>query len=514
MRDLREAYLLVQSLSKGEKRQITLAGRAKSGSKESAHLRLFEWLANLKHYRHEEAETTPFLLEIGGALPTVARRMQSLVVSTLSGMTNSKSQAMQLDLAWFEARLLVKRRLFRLAAPAIRRGIDLAFSFGQYSIATALLDLHRTIHISSPGPETENALLDLAITQRTYRQFQASQQELHHLHAMALTLNLQGVTSRSPSAREDWSALMAKVEKLAVQAGPDLISRSLVSDLRGQDLVTLGKGTKALEIYTPLIREWRNDEYWIRESPGLYIQLFRNYQRSIFFGTWDEEVLTTYLNLLPKTTSLPETIRLDFQRINYSHQLTIGLNQAKFDLLLPALCNEILEWVTQNSQVLSESVRMAFHYNIAIVYFLAGDFGNANRQVQLLLNWKRGTSRQDIRHFVRILEPILMYEKGERDLNSYVERRSRRYLKQQPLQMEFETSVLDYIRQLLTDNHSADSARDQLAARLSDLVQKTSRPTPMLGLFEVQIWLESQTSKLPILTTFQNYLDRMKQQNS
>ena len=96
-------------------------------------------------------------------------------------------------------------------------------------------------------------------------------------------------------------------------------------------------------------------------------------------------------------------------------------------------------------------------------------------------------------------------------MNSYVERRSRRYIQQQPLQMEFETSVLNYVRKLLAGEGKL--ARQELSKQLDDPSEKTARPTPMLGLFEVKIWLESQVTDRPIRQVFEEYVAGMREAN-
>lgn len=504
MRKLEAEYLLVHSLSQSEKRQVKLLGNTLGGKRGSSHLRLFDLLNQMDQYDQDYIVLNPFLRSLGKGLSTVASRLRSMISTSVFGHQSRTGLNGKLSLALFEGEFFLQRKQTTLAGFVINKGIRLARKFGKYAESLALLDLKRRVVLLDTQSE-KIAELDLILKMaREDRVFLEVQQELAHLHATVIAGTQKGL---APRKEEDAKAIRELVEEAAVlrkKMGPDLMSLSLVHDMEGLLLIVSGRGGDALKVYEDLLGKWRSKSDWVSESPHFYLDLFRHYQRSIYFGTTDPKVMESYLRNLPTLDSFPATFRLDFQRINYSHQLTLGLNQGKFGAVFH-LAPLVLTWLQKNGKDLGEGLKLAFHYNLTIAYFLAGEFSEAYRLLQHILAWKKGPSRQDIRDFSKVLEVILLYELRDIDLNEYVARRNKRYFDQQGHQNTFEKAVVMYISKAMrsvSPEKNSQEAEKELSEQLVTLIAETSRPAPMLGLFETQIWLQSRQSGRSIKEVF------------
>lgn len=503
MAKLEVEYLLVHSLSQSEKRQVKMLGTALGGKRESSHLRLFDLLNKTAVYDHDVISQAPLVQSLGKGLPTVASRMRSMISTSVFGHQSKSGLNGKLSLALFEGRLFLQRKQIALLHLVVDKGIGLAREFGKYSESLSLLDLKRRATLLAPDSETVHALNQIQLMVREDLKFHEVQQELAHLHASVIALTQKGVAPRKDEEAKLIHALAEEAGTLSKEMGPDLMSDSLALDIEGLLLIISGKGASALKIYEDLLGRWRPKADWVLEFPHFYLDLFRHYQRSIYFGTTDPEVMEGYLRNLPRLDTFPSNFRLEFQRINYSHQLTLGLNQGKFGTVFH-LAPVVQAWLKKHDKGLGEGLKLAFYYNLTIAYFLAGEFMEAYRLLRFILDWKKSSSRQDIRDFSKVLEVILLYELENVDLGEYVTRRNRRYFNQQGHQIDFEKAVVAYVSKAMRSLSGGDllQAGQVLSEQLKTLIRETSRPAPLLGLVETQIWLQSRQSGKSIREVF------------
>lgn len=485
---LHSEYMLVTTLKKAEKRVVRahLAAR----DRESSPLKLYDLLLEQDHHSETALRGHPLVRGWGKGLSTVAARMRSAVSLALMGQVTRRDRTVEADL--FEARLYLDRRLPDLARRTLQRGLRTCREQGRYAEAIGMLRLQRRWLQEQEGDPTGG----LEALQRELRQVEgwlSVREELAHLRGLLLARSRRELKPRDHSEQEWVGQILRELEVLELRRGPDLLSHSLAVDLRGLALVLEGRGEEALPLFRDLLLEWRDQPDWIARESALYLELFRHYQRSIYFGTTDPEVMGSYRELLPPDHNLSESYRLEFQRINFSHQLTFGLNLGQFDAL-KELIPQVEAWLQAHRGKVEERVELAFRHNVVVAFFLSGDFGKAYQSLQAILNRKRSTVRMDIQAFARVLEVVLLYELGQHDLNAYVLRRSKRFFGQQGHQVEFERAVLDHVGRALRESPAATLAADeqQLALQLQELIDKTSRPTPLLGLVEIHLWISSR----------------------
>ncbi len=283
---------------------------------------------------------------------------------------------------------------------------------------------------------------------------------------------------------------------------PDLLTQTIAEDVKGMTLFAMHKGQESLDVYVGILKRWQGEPEWIREHPDLYLALFKNYQMGIFWGTVSNKRIQTYMMLLPQAEKLPPKSRLDFQRIHYSHTLTLGLNTAKFELVFSCI-PDILKWLEENKEQLPVSSMLAFHYNICITYFLSGQYREAYRHLQPIVRHSGRGSREDILDFSRVLQSVLLCQLGDDQLGEYIVRSGQQFFRRNPRQRAFEKAVLQYLGLSITTKRVQQFTRagQQLLKLLEKFEQQWLRPYP-LGLVEVQCWLRSRLTNREIHKVF------------
>lgn len=503
MIDLEREFNLIASLSASEKRFITLVGRAVAGSSSSKHLALFDVLNRMKSYSGEACRKNKSLQAMEASLPTLARRLRQFIFKCLQHLGSDRSSSSRLAVLVQEVEFLVKRKQSDEALRAARKGHRLASEFGRYELVIPFIDWQRRILLDAFPNDVMQQLSDLHLELNLVMSKLQHQQQLRHFQVLLTSERRLAKAFRSPNFQQIIHNIQTHQALHADRLCDDLLTESLVVDVKGLLLLANRKGGEALELYSQLLKRWQDEPEWILEFSDIYMGLFKNYQMSVFWGTLSDKRLRSYLELMPSSDALPPQSQLDLQRLHYGHLITLGLNTGRFELVLGQIPS-LLDWIKTNSQFLPMSSKLAFQYNICITYFLNGNYREAYQHLQVITQQNNLRDREDILDFSRVLQAILRYQLNDHDLGEYMVRSARQFFKRNQRQWAFEEAVLRYLNASITtkDNRLLKRIESQLVIQLDAFAAETSERYPLLGLVEVQCWLESRRTKKPIREVF------------
>lgn len=500
---LEREYELIASLNTSEKRFVKLIGKALAGSSGSQQLLLFDVLMRMKKYDHRQCEKHKQLIAMQDTLPTLARRLRQFILKCLQQLENKRSLSGRLGLLLHEVEFSFQRQQTTEALRAARAGQKLASCYGRYEAALPFIDWQRRILLGTFPADALQQLQDLhELSQETVQKLER-QQWLRRFQEVLTGERRTGTTRRSAKFEMTLQNITQHAALRETGTYPDLLTESLAKDVQGLLLLATQKGEAALDVYSTLLKRWQHEPEWIREFPDLYLALFKNFQLAIFWGTLSNKRIQSYLDLLPDIKELPPKSRLDFQRIQHGHLVTLGLNTGKFELVLSQV-PAILAWIKENRKGLPQSSQLAFQYNICITYFLDGAYREAYRHLQPILRHKGRGDREDILDFSRVLQSILLCQLGDDNLGEYLVRSARQFFKRNPRQWAFEAAVLRYLGLSITtkNKRQLEQLGAELEATLENFERESSRPYPLLGLVEVQCWLQSRRSGEKIREVF------------
>lgn len=503
MIDLEREHTLIASLTPAEKRYIKLVGNAISGSAGSQQLRLFDILNRMKTYNAAACSTNKKLLELEDTLPTLVRRMRRLIFKCLQQLGSSRNMDGRISQLLYEVEFFFQRRQRGEALRTARRGHKLAADYGRYELAIPFIDWQRRILLETFPNDVMQQLRDLQLVQNKVMADLEQQQQLRHFQVLLASNRRLAAPFRWPEFKQVIRNISTHKSMRSTNIRNDLLTESLYCDVRGMLLLTDGKGVEALEIYTALLQRWQDAPEWINEFPDFYLVLFKNFQSAIFRGTRSTKRIGSYLALLPRIEDLPPKNRLDFERIRYGDLVTLGLNTGRFDLVMQQI-PAMLSWLKKNESQLPVNAQLALRYNICITCFLDGNYSEAYKLLQPITQKKSRSDREDLFDFSRVLQAILLYQLGDHDLGEYMVRAARQFFKRNPRQWAFEEPVLRYLNRVITTENKKQlkALGDELAATLHAFAHDTGNTAPLLGLVEVQCWLESRRSGKHIRDVF------------
>lgn len=144
-------------------------------------------------------------------------------------------------------------------------------------------------------------------------------------------------------------------------------------------------------------------------------------------------------------------------------------------------------------QQLDKHSRLIMYYKIACLYFGNGNFNQAIKWLNRIINTENEDIREDVHSFARIINLICHFELGHADVIPYYLRSTYRYLSKKDDLQQFQNYILSFIKQLegnMTQSvliNQFQNLRDQLLTLVDSPYEKRA-----FIYFDIISWLESK----------------------
>ncbi len=498
MRRLEDQWRLVKGMSRSEKRFLTLLGKVRAGKNGSQQLDLFDYLGSC---------SSPEDLAKGEGeirnLSTVAFRLNELIVEGLRMLNADKWVDHRLNKALDEIALLHQREIYRTAFRRLNAAKKLAAEFSRYNHGLELIRWERELNLAVRPKGIREVLMQLREEELRLQQANQELMALRHDHEYIRTTIRQVMVPRTESEMEEVKALALSEKVRDHLDAPNFLERSFAINILATYYLISRQAPAALSLLIPLISDWSQNPEWLSEKPQLFMRICYNFQIAIFTSPITVEEAHLYLEMIPDFNLLGEKHAIHFQRLIYHNRFNLALNTANFELA-SSLIPEIESWMEANQRKLKDAHQLPFLHNFAVMQFFAGEPQKAYPYVLRILNFPTRKVRTDILDFARVLQVILQFELGNFQLNEYLARSGKRYFKKSPRLWEFESAVIKCLEKLMSlpERERKLQALEELQKEIQGLIEQSSGGIPLLGLSEVQFWVESKRIGKPMRQLF------------
>lgn len=178
-----------------------------------------------------------------------------------------------------------------------------------------------------------------------------------------------------------------------------------------------------------------------------------------------------------------DTSIADLKICHYTGDFESGLGMV--DTIVSQM--EELEGKLHKEQVLT------FYYQIAYIYFGAGEHNKALFWINKVLNDNENTLRQDIYSYARLFNLVIHFELGNNDLLEYITKSTQRYLSKRQRDYDLEKLVIEYMRKLIRSS-SVIERRDLFVSFRTELdeVMMSQEERIVLKYFNFIKWVDSK----------------------
>lgn len=506
MQNTDELFLLVQSLSKAERRFFRLYAEGIGGKGEKSYLQLFEIICAQRPYDEQKLRDRIQAKSLQSGLSTIKNRLFNHILRSQRLLKAGQTRDSRLRQLLEEVELLYFQRLFKSAEKRIRQGLALAREAEKHTYALEFLHWKQQLLTQKKLSEQVEALMDIRDMATAQLQALDRAESYAHLHTHMRILARLQPRGRGSESLAPHTAILAEpiLQQLPADATP--LDRIHFLDTHGIYHVCNGNYPEALATFQQLMAAWEAHSDYILVYPELYLRCYNNYLGALLYGEqhWEEfEAAVRRLHVLP---GLPHPVRINFQWVAYHQELVFSMHFRTFHAT-SALIGEIESWIQANESKIEIPRRLAFFYNIAMFFFVYGEFSASNRWLTRILQTPGTTERKDIREFARVFQVVLQYELGHHDLIDNLVRAALRQMNRARQRAGLERSLLDLIAKLAaTPSGSARLALLRNFKSAMEAFQQGKTQRAMLGMGELQVWVASKLDQQPIRAFFEELL--------
>jgi hypothetical protein len=483
----------VDSLSIAEKRFITLLGKAKSGAKPSQQLELFNWLNQAA-----ADEAFPPKAKFLQNFSTVSNRLKDLILDGLRLLHKEDNTDAILRTTLDEIAMLVNKKMISAASRQLKRAKKLALDRCRYVFVLQCIEWEQKLASVSSASLEKLREEELLIQQNLH-----DLREIEYRHEMLLALVKQFPYHRDAATLSRVNDLVNHELIYRISATGAYLERAMAVNLLGIQDLYVRNASAAVIRYQHLLNEWQTRPGWQEDQVSLLLLLCKFYQSACFFAPVDWKEAQAHIMMVNNFTGLPIDAARDFRRLLYHNQFALALNTGKFDSV-KTLIPEIDGWIRKEEKQLTEAQQLSFLCNMAVAEFLNDEFKSANQYVNRILQMPNRKARVDIREFALLLQVVLQFEMKNESLNEYLTRAGKRHFNRVGFDVNFELLVLNHLELVTRINTDADlkKSREQLAHDLAELEKLLPEGVPLLGLREMQIWVEAKQRGVSLRIVF------------
>lgn len=492
-------FQLIKAMTKGDRRNFKLFAQLQEGDKK--YIQLFDAICKQDEYDErlllQQFEGERFTNQFSVAKNYLYR----YILKTLHVF--QKDPQDELMTLVNQVRILISKNLFDQAHKLLRKAMHQAEAMESFTDMLNLLQMEREIYFHNQAinsfstfiggiQETEKAtvakLENLVSYKHLQDQTKLTQKKIQEARNTQELMPFAPIID-NPLISNESAALStrAKIQRLAI------LSDCAFYDGRFQDC----------EIFCKEIIELYEANTALKEAENLFYLLELSYLSGFLYRNQKiPEAYATLEKLRSATTLNPQEELRVFEK--YS-QITLALSLEEGDVengTKAALAIE--ETFKSVDGKIRKSIEMTLFFHLAYFWLMVGKPSESLKWINRLLNEPKSELRVDIQCMARLLNIILHWELGNRDLVDYSLKSAYRFLYKRNRLFEFEQFVLRTMRKL-NELYTDSEIRAYLSESLEQLDQILENPFEQktISLLNMTGWIKSKIHQTTIAEIIQ-----------
>lgn len=493
MKSSDQLFQLIKSLSKGEKRNVKLFARLQEGDKK--YLQLFDVIDRQTEYDEDavmrEFEGERFLKQF-----SVAKNyLYNFILKTLDVYTRDSQSESFTEL--HQIQILIQKGLYEQAHKIVRKARFAAESRERFQELLHLLNFERDImKRMNKVREFEAFIGEIGEKEKEVADKIQNLMAFTHLQDQ-----IQLIMRKSGAARTEADLVKIKTfgeNPLLLDSSMAKSQRALIRhyNLSAEYFWFVGNISRALEMTEKAIAAYEKNAAILEEENGKYITRLANLgvlqNRA---GQLDKMTETLEKLKHVKTYNRNEVLHV-FERY-YMFKLMYLIEHGADPMIASSLAEEMEEKLERYHGQMSHATEFELLFLLSSFWVNASQPSRALTLINKVLNEPKSEVRVDIQCMVRILNLIIHFELGNRDMLESLTQAAYRFIYKRNRLFEYEKTALKFFSQVSKQNEE-----DFPLEALQDLKQnleaiRTSQNEKRVMLFfDIESWVEAKLSGL------------------
>lgn len=495
MKPSNELFQLIKSLTKSEKRYFKLSSSLQSGEKN--YMKLFDAIEAQNEY-DEELLKESFEGEVFiKHLPSEKNHLYSLILKSLRGFHADKSAAAILQEQLRNIELLFNKALYKECSKIIKRAKKLAYNYEKYYFLLDLIDWEKRL----VEEEYLQGNFDKDLNKLVNEESECLEKLRNIAEYQILYSKINYVFRKGGFARsEEEQKIVQSISNYHLIKGKNTALSTKAATacyyIKGLCAATERNAKETFTNFSRVVKIMEDKPLIMKELPQRYVKALNN----IMFTYLDEENWEAFEQVNEKMLGLSKqtaftSVDLQIKLFTYSlnGQILYSIKKGEFSKAIKNVIPQILNGLKKYDGKINKEEELLFYYNISYCYLAAGEYKNALKYINQILNDNEASLRQDVYTFARLLNLIIHFELGNYELLDYTISATNRFVKKKQRNYKFETIVIKFIKKFV--KAKTPDILDKLQLEFKNkLTEVLTDPYEKTGLeyFDFVTWIDSK----------------------
>ncbi|MCA6362185.1 MAG: hypothetical protein IM638_04060 [Bacteroidetes bacterium] len=485
-----DLHRLLHSLTQAEKRYVKIFASRHLIGEQNNYMLLFDAVLDQDEYNEDKLKAKLKTRHLSSEKNYLFR----FVLKSMRTFHAEKNVDKQLKESLLDIRFLIDKRIYDVAVKELEKVKKLAYEFDKFLVLIEVFALERAIVTEKQTKEVRKKIHEINEETRKVLDKLVEWQNGAMLQN-DIFLYQRNRATYSPETLKELDRL---IENPFFQKEPDSNSFELsFSYLFAKSIYyqQCNDFIKAHNYQLRLIQLWDRFPQYVQEESLRFKKMLSNYLSICMRIDRFEEFPATLERIRSIPCDSAEEEAEQFQNV-YFFEFLYHMNLAQFDEA-EALIPEIEKGMKKYKTKINKARELTFYSNISTLLFIKSNYKGAYEWLNKIIQDGKSDSRQDVQHYAKIHQLVLLFELGKYDLLEYTFRSVQRHIKQSEISLGYEDVLLQTLRKLV-DVH--ENERLPVYNKFYDKLVEIRKEKKgfSTGLDEIQIWVKHHIQDKPM----------------
>ena len=485
-----DLHRLLHSLTQAEKRYVKIFASRHLIGEQNNYMLLFDAVLDQEEYNEDKLKTKLKTRHLSSEKNYLFR----FVLKSMRTFHAEKNVDKQLKESLLDIRFLIDKRIYDVAVKELDKVKKLAYEFDKFLVLIEVFALERAIVTEKQTKEVRKKIHEINEETRKVLD-KLVEWQTGAILQNEIFLYQRHMGSSLPEYVEQITAL---IENPFFQKEPDSNSFELSFSYFFAKSIYYQQCNdyiKARDYHLRLIQLWDRFPQYVQEESLRFKKMLSNYLGICMRIDMFEEFPSTLERIKSIPCDSAEEEAEQFQNV-FFYEFLYHMNLAQFDAA-EALIPEIEKGMKKYKTKINKARELTFYLNISTLLFIKSNFKAAYEWLNKIIQDGKSDSRQDIQHYAKVHQLVLLFELGKYDLLEYTFRSVQRHIKQSEIKLGYEESVLQAIRKLVDVQ---GNERQPIYSKFYEKIEEVKKEKKGLstGLDVMQLWVNHHLQNKPM----------------
>lgn len=496
MKPSNDLYSLIKSLTKTEKSYFRKLSSIFTKGKENSYIKLFNLIAKQVEdgmpYNEEKIKNKLSNDKLLENFAVMKNYLYNEILNSLAQYYTKNNKNLEIKDFLKMAEILFHKGMYDQCQKILKKAKAEAYKYEKLLVVLEITNWELKLNINMLNYGIlESQIEELKDEEKMIMDKIKNLQDYQHLQTkITLLRQKKGFIAMDEKSLKEYRSIMDNRLLKNVSEAKSFAAKNLFYQINLVYLNTTSDYTEGYELCKNFVELFENDRAKIMEMKKNYLSALNNYLiRCLYLKKYDEFQMNfkKYREITLETSDIQGYI-LSYNLNLYFYKLTGQFEKAV--QVIPLLIEDMKRYKGRYHK----SVELYLYYNVAYIFFIAADYNNCIKYLNLLLNDDFIKTRDDLFFFAKFLFILVHYELKNFDLVESLLKSAYGFLSKKKQTFESENIIIRYIKRLIIidDKEKHKEELIILKNKLKKIDEVKEQKERTMDYFDYISWLEGK----------------------